>query len=165
MNGAQMHLIVNHVPVIGFPFALVLLALALARKSDELALVGYWSLVVLAVSTYMAVDTGGDAAHLVHALSGVNAAAIRPHAHAAHMAFYGGAVLAALALVGLFALRRSRAWLALCAAGTLALSVDLAYVAHLGGLIRHPEIASGFVAPAPAQNAVPARKNKLAEDK
>ena len=156
MNGAFWHLAVNHVPVVGAPYGFGLLAAALWRKSDDLARAGYLTLAGVALTTFVADQTGRPAAHLVRGLLGVSADMIRPHAHAAGRAVMTTGILGLAAILGLFPFRNSRAWLALVLAGSLAVSLQLAWVAHLGGLIRHPEIEmDGTAEPRAAPTATP----------
>jgi hypothetical protein len=148
MNAAFLHLAVNHVPVVGLPLIFLLLGAAAARRSRELAGAGFVGLALMAVASFAALKTGGAAHEFMDSIPGVQHPLIHAHGHAARWAWYGVLALGALGLGGLAALRRSAAFpLALTAAaalGALIVSADMGWVAHLGGLIRHPEIASDF---------------------
>jgi len=165
MNGAAWHLVVNHVPVIGYPFTFVLLVLSLLRKSDELSIVSYGALLVLAGATFASLRTGGPAAHVVRRFAEIVPETIHQHAHAADQGWYGAIALAVVGLAGLAFFRSARSWTVLAALGTLALSVQFGWVAHLGGLIRHPEIGGGplpaAVSQAPGTPSSPSKHDRL----
>ncbi|HEU4698455.1 MAG TPA: hypothetical protein VFS40_04705 [Gemmatimonadales bacterium] len=155
MNAAHLHLLLNHAPVFGVFFALVLLGLARLRRSDDLARVGLLALVASALAALAAMLTGDPAEHAVEHLAGVSEHAIHAHEEAAELAAVvtyvgGGAALAALAFFRRPALRRPLSGLALLIA--LAAFGLMARTANLGGQIRHPEIAG----PAPAAAATAA---------
>jgi hypothetical protein len=143
MNAAHLHLLLNHAPVFGVFFALVLLGLARLRRSDELARIGLGTLVISGLAAAAAMVTGEPAEHAVEHLAGISERAIETHEEAAELAAlatYAGAVIA----LGALLLRRRIAvagrlrLLALLAA--LAAFSLMARTAHLGGQIRHPEI-------------------------
>jgi hypothetical protein len=143
MNAAHLHLLLNHAPVFGVLFALVLLGLARIRRSEELARIGLGALVVSGLAAAAAMVTGEPAEHAVEHLAGISEPAIEAHEEAAELAAiatYAGAViaLAALALRRRIALAGHLRLLALVAA--LAAFGLMARTANLGGQIRHPEI-------------------------
>jgi len=43
MNGAHLHLLLNHIPVIGVPLGLLLLAFAFLRRSEEWKRAALWT--------------------------------------------------------------------------------------------------------------------------
>ena len=49
MNWVHIHLAVNHVPVLGTMFLLILLIVGLVRKSDDLKRIALWGFVLLAL--------------------------------------------------------------------------------------------------------------------
>jgi hypothetical protein len=144
MNGAFLHLAVNHIPVVGLPFCFLLLAAAVLKKSRDLLQAGFAAIVLVALITIVAFKSGGPAAHIVRDITGVTRESIHRHAEAADDVFAATEVLGAAALLCLWLVGRPRgvpnALTALMLAGTLGISIWLCYVAHLGGLIRHPEI-------------------------
>jgi uncharacterized membrane protein len=148
MNAAHLHLILNHIPVLGTAFGLTLLAWALIRRSEELKRVSLGVFIVVAlfgIPTYL---TGEPAEEAIEHLPGVDEHSIEEHEDAAKFAFAGVLVLGAAALGGLILFRRSRptpAWVAILVL-VLAVLVFAMMVrtANLGGLIRHPELGSDF---------------------
>ena len=61
MNGAYLHLVTNHVPVIGFPIVFLLLTAGAIRKSRDLVNAGLVGLVLLGIVTTVAWRSGGPA--------------------------------------------------------------------------------------------------------
>ena len=144
MNGAHLHLLINHLPVLGTFFGLALLAFAVWKGSDELrkAALGTFVIVALAaVATYL---TGDPAEHVVKGLPGVSAAMIERHDDAAGIALGGAVTLGVLALGELIWFRRGKPiknWFSTCALLAAILVTGLmAWTANLGGQIRHTEI-------------------------
>ena len=150
MNGAHLHLVLNHFPVILAPTGLVVLALGLFRRNAEFVKVGLGVIFVAALFTVPTYFSGEGAADKVGDLPGVNMDDIEHHAAVASQAFVviglaGIAALAALVL-GMRG-KRPPSWLVVTTLGlSLAASAWLGVTANLGGLIRHPEIRSATAA-------------------
>lgn len=141
MNEAQMHMLFNHLPVFGVIFCTLLLLYGLIRKSDELKKTALGALVVVALLTIPAYLTGEPAEHIVEHQAGVSEAAIHDHEEMAELTIWPMFVLGALSLSGLTILRKRQAFLMpLIFAGCLVISGMMAYTAHLGGLVNHPEL-------------------------
>ena len=151
MNGAQLHLAFNHIPVIGMPGCFLLFAAALWRKSRDLAEAGFAALLLLALLSIAAFKTGGPAAHLIHTIPGILRDQIHEHAEAADFGFWESEILGVLGLAGLWLMRGGKAaprkLVVGAAAGALFVTTVFLRIAHLGGLIRHPEISSDFSPP------------------
>ena len=157
MNGALVHLAVNHIPVVGIPIGFLLLAGGVLRKSRDLIQAGLVAFVGVALVTFVVYKSGGPAARIVRDMTGVTRETIHAHAEAAEDASVAIEVLGGAALLCLWLLTRPKgipnALTALMLAGALGLSIWLGVVAHLGGLIRHPEIEAGVQAPPGASSA------------
>jgi hypothetical protein len=147
MNGAHLHLLINHIPVLGTFFGLVLLALAAWRRSDELRKAALGTFVIAALAAVATYLTGEPAEDVVKGLSGVAGGLIERHEEAAGMALGGDIALGVVALGGLIWFRGSRPiknWFsALSLAGAILVTGLMAWTANLGGQIRHTEIRSG----------------------
>ena len=147
MNGAHLHLLLNHLPLLGTVFGLLLLLFSLWRKSAELQRVSLGVFVLTALSSVPAYLTGEPAEGVVEHLPGVAKAFIEAHESAALVAFAVGIATGIVALASLFLAWRSQqfpTWLTL-ATLFLALATGglMARAANLGGMIRHTEIRSG----------------------
>lgn len=148
MNGAHFHLLLNHLPVLGTAFGLLLLLFALLRKSDELKQVSLGVLVLTALSAVPAYLTGEPAEEIVENLPGVAKALVEQHESAALVALSAALATGVVALAGLWLARGNKplptwAMLATLFLG-LAASGLMARAANLGGQIRHSEIRQDF---------------------
>jgi hypothetical protein len=145
MSPVHLHLMLNHLPVVGALFALLLLAFAVFRASDELKKVALGALVIMALLAIPVYLTGEPAEELAEKLPAITESVIEPHEDAAKTAFALILAVGAVALLGLVVLRKKAVpqWFAI---SVLALSLPaagaLAWTANLGGKIRHTEIRS-----------------------
>ena len=147
MNGAHLHLLVNHLPVLGSLFAILLLIWSLIRKNTEIARAALGLFVVAALTGLAAYFTGEPAEHMAEDIAGVTESAIHTHEESAELATILLSGYGLFALGGLLYLRKHAAefprrlvnlalLLSLIPAGAMALT------ANQGGQIRHPEITS-----------------------
>ncbi len=146
MNPAHLHLVLNHLPVVGTLFVLLLLLLGIARQNDEIKKAALWFFVLVALCAIPAYLTGEPAEKALKGLPGVGENRIDPHEDFAKIALILVLAAGALALVGLIAFRARpvSVWFTLLIlAFSLAAGGALAWTANLGGQIRHPEIQSG----------------------
>lgn len=151
MDTIHLHLLLNHVPVLGTMLALALLLFALPRHNVARARDGLRLLVGLGIVAVVVFLTGGAAEDAVENLPGVSESIIETHEEAALAATIALGVLGVGALVALWRYR-ARAlprWVPLAGfAGTLVVAGLMGWTANLGGQIRHTEIRSGAVATA-----------------
>jgi hypothetical protein len=147
MNAAHLHLLTNHLPVLGTLFGLGLLLFALLRKSDELKKVSLGVFVIIALLAIPPYLSGEPAEHLVENIPGISKAFAEEHEEAAQFAFTGVVILGAASLFGLVWWRRGKivpSWFAtLLLLMALGVFGSMAWTANLGGKIRHPEIHGG----------------------
>ena len=151
MNQAHIHLIVNHVPIMGSLFAGVLLGVGLLRKNETLTRAGLVAVLAAGALCLPAQLTGEGAAEIAQNLPRVSRALIQNHAAAAELGFWALESAAALALFSLLLLKNASPkarWIAWLTLVTTALSFGLlARAGNLGGQIRHTEIREGFGTP------------------
>ena len=147
MNWAHLHLLLNHVPVLGTIFGLALLAWAVTRRNEveqRVALGVFLAVALLALPAYF---TGEPAEEVVENIAGVSKSVIHAHQNAALLSLIGVELLGLVALIGLYAARGSQALSAKVARTVLLLSLVtaglMARTAMLGGQIRHLEIQAG----------------------
>jgi hypothetical protein len=149
MNGAHLHLMLNHLPVLGVGFGLLLLLAARFRKSTDLTRAALVVFVLAAGAAGTAYLTGEPAEEAVEEVAAVTEQSIEQHEEAATAALVLTGLLGTGALFGLVGYRRQAlppAWFTGTALiGALVAGGAMAYTANLGGQIRHPEI-SGEVA-------------------
>jgi hypothetical protein len=155
MNAAHWHLALNHIPVVGTPFAVLLLGFALWKKRGELLGVCLGAMVLLAVLTAPAYFTGERAENYLmeETKVEVDESLVHPHEEAAEIAFIGIGVIGVIALGGLIAGRKATHPPRAVAGVVLILAIVecalLARAANLGGAIRHTEIRPAAGQPAP----------------
>jgi glucan phosphoethanolaminetransferase (alkaline phosphatase superfamily) len=143
MSLVHIHLLLNHVAVVGALVAVLLFAAALLLRdvvSTKFALAFTAGLAVVAIAVYF---TGEPAEDAVEHLAGVTKASIHEHEEAAELTTIVIGVLGGLSLLALLWLRSRRAprWMAAAGVvGTLAISALMGWTANLGGQIRHTEI-------------------------
>jgi drug/metabolite transporter (DMT)-like permease len=151
MSAVQLHLLVNHVPVLGSLAGVLLVLAGMLWRSEAVKRAGMAALVVAALGSVVASRSGEGAEHTARELAGVSRRQIHEHeelAEKANWVLLGAGVVAlgglAMSLRG--TQRRVPGW---ASAGVLVLGgvgfVLAALAAHQGGLIRHPELAPGGV--------------------
>jgi uncharacterized protein DUF6644 len=149
MNFAQIHLFLNHFPIIGTLVGLGLLLISLVGKNEGLRRA---SLIIFAAMSLLAIPTffsGTGAQGAIKKLPGVSEALIERHQGAAMLALLFMEVTGALSLIGLWksqgALRPARWNWSLSAVLLFSIVTAglMARVGTTGGDIRHPEIATG----------------------
>ncbi len=150
MNLTHLHLLLNHLPIVGSLCGLGLLAFALWRHSEDIKRAALGVLVISALVAIPAYLTGEPAEDGTRGLTGVSKSLIERHEEAAGVALGGVLTLGALGLVGLVWFRGKRpmpSWFGgITLAGALIVSGLMAWTASLGGEVRHTEIRSGAAA-------------------
>jgi hypothetical protein len=144
MNGAYVHLLLNHVPIFGLLFCLLALAAGLLRKSEEVARVALAGLVLVALLTLPVYFSGEKAEDVVKPLPEVSMDTVEEHEEAALPAVLVIEAAGILALGALLWGRRDTPlprWATIGALVVGAAGLGLAgRAANLGGQIHHPEI-------------------------
>lgn len=146
MNGAEIHLMLNHVPILGTLFVAGLLVYGLARGQDAVVRVALWAMVVVGlvgVATYL---SGEAAEEVVEEALDVSHDVIESHEHFAVWGLVATGIATLGAMAGLFVYRFrpiGRGFSILVLVLTIGAFGTLAYTAYLGGKINHPEIRSG----------------------
>ncbi len=144
MNGAHIHLLLNHIPILGSLFALCLLLYGIFDKSESVIKAALVTLVVTALVGIPAFLSGEEAGHVVDSIIGINKTAMEAHEEMAEIAFWSLMLNAAIALGTLLATRSSKmismplVWINVIL--LLVVFVLLARTGWLGGEIRHSEI-------------------------
>lgn len=145
MNGAHIHLMLNHFPLIGFVFSFVFLSWGLFRSSRSFLHAG---LAVLLISSAIAIPsylTGEGAEDVLKKRPGFSEKYVEAHESAAELALWSIGLTAAGALVAWRISSRSKdstgVFVAILALNLVSL-VLIGRVNNLGGEISHPEIRS-----------------------
>ncbi len=144
INGAQFHLLVNHLPVVGFIGATLTLIVAIVVTSTAIKKFVLGITVIAGLSALPAFWTGEPAEEVIEHLPGTDKALIHEHEEAAEFATIL-AVITGISAAGAFFLQsRKPESLTKTLPGVLILSLAtaaaMAKTAHEGGKIRHSEI-------------------------
>ena len=148
-SGAHLHLLVNHSPIFGSIFALVLLIASYFTSADTFRRTAFVILIATAIGG-AAADLSGDAAEeAIKGFPGVRRDVIHAHEEMADKAYILADILGVLALGGLVRWRRqpippSAALVAVLA--TAFVGGAFIYTGLLGGQIRHTEVRPGATA-------------------
>ncbi|MFI5234660.1 MAG: hypothetical protein ACHQXA_03025 [Gemmatimonadales bacterium] len=153
---AHFHLLVNHLPILGAPFVLLLLLWGMLARSRDLTRAALWLTLPLALAGFVADQSGDSAKHALRSASWVERPLVEEHEHRADLAEIG---LYAAAAAGVLALwwgrtRPADRWPAGLTAAVLFVAALLAaWTGLAGGVIRHTEIRTevpALSAPLPA---------------
>lgn len=153
MNDAHLHLLVNHLPIVGAMLSLPLFGLALLMPKDRGALRAAVLVAVFTALGGVAADlTGEPAEEVVEGLPDVTEDAIHEHEERAEVAVVTAVIGGLIAVGALVVSERKKAvhlpvtGLALLAA--VATAGTMAWTGQAGGPIRHTEIReAGLVKP------------------
>lgn len=146
MSPAHLHLILNHFPLIGFVFSILVLAVGLWRANQDFLRAGFLIIVVsglFAIPTFL---TGEPAEDMLEKSPGFSKELVEEHEKAADFALTFVEITAVAALASLvLSIKKGRAPKALVIATTVLNIFTLTVIArtnYLGGQISHPEIRS-----------------------
>lgn len=166
MTGAHLHLLVNHVPILGSFFALALLVASLWYAPDVLRRVALVLLVIVGMAAAAANYTGEPAEDAIRQFPGVFREVIHEHEEFAELAFYAAVALGLISLGALVRWRQEpmphRASMGVLA-GAAVVSGMMAYTGLLGGQVRHTEVRPD-AAPGDAL-MIESRRSAEADDK
>src|SRR5215813_9413990 len=153
MNLAELHLLLNHWPIIGSMIALAMFLVSIVGKRDELkqaSLALFALIALLAIPTFM---SGFAAQEALKESTDVSMDVVQSHEGAALLTFMSMEVAGAFSLFGLWRFSRDVKNPFLSRPGLMNVSAVLlfavvttglmAIAGNTGGDIRHPEILSG----------------------
>lgn len=154
MDPAHLHLLVNHVPILGTLFALVLGLYGAIRRQPAVVRAALLALVVSGAMSVVALRSGEGAEEAVERLPGVSERMIHEHEEAAEAANIAAVILALLAL-GVLVWKRKEPEIGplpttAVLIGAAIVFALMARTGNLGGQIRHSEIRPGTAQTLPA---------------
>jgi hypothetical protein len=159
MNLAYLHIVINHLPIMGVPIGVGLLALGAYARNEAIKRAALLVFVAIGIATLAVYLAGRGGEDFVEHLAGVSEDAIERHEHMAGIALFATEALALLSLV-VFARFGGPAMLSRGPEAVTARSVPgwavatvlvaglvtsgvLGYTGKLGGQIRHTEFVPG----------------------
>lgn len=145
MNAAHLHIVLNHIPVIGSAIAIFVLLIGLLKKSDDIKKVSAMILVLTALITIPVYVSGdGAQAKIEGNYEDVDEEFIDAHEDFALYSFIAMDIAGAVALAALFMFRKPKllpnSFAVILLLLMLAVNGMMAWTANLGGKIHHPEI-------------------------
>lgn len=149
MNGAHLHLAVNHLPII-FPIVgLLVMFTGFIAKSEAVKRTALLIFVLGALSTVAAMSTGEGAEEVVENISGVAKNYIENHEETAETFAILSYLLGGISLLALWVSFKQKRFAGIVAAGTALVAAVVLFFAQqtgtTGGEIRHTEIRSESV--------------------
>lgn len=149
MNWAHVHLILNHIPVLGVLFGLLLLAWGMVRGNESIQRVALATFFVAALVAIPVFLTGEPSEDAVEHLAGTAESAIETHEDAAVLSLISVELLGLIAVLSF--LRRRAGLSRYVMRAALVTSVVtaglMARTANLGGKIRHAELRGAAAQP------------------
>lgn len=144
MNGAHLHLLVNHIPIFGVTFGLIAMCWSIFRKSSELRFAAITLFIIAGGFGWLAMETGESAEDLLKTLPEMTKDWIHNHEEAAEVSNILTTITALSAIALVTTLKLKSAYTQkiqiLVLLFALLSSVAMARTAYLGGQIRHTEI-------------------------
>ncbi len=151
MDGAHIHLLLTHFPIVGTILGVLILAFGIYKKNQSVintALVTFVAMAVLTVPVFL---SGEEAEEVVEHMPGVSENIIEEHEELAEVAIWFMGLLGVMALAGLLADMKKLPFVKTLIMATFVFSIItfgvFAKVGNLGGKIRHPEIRNETTAP------------------
>lgn len=145
MDATHLHLLFNHVGILGILFSTLLLIAAMLVKSEILKRAAMVGLIIATVATGITMNTGEGAEESVENLQGISEATIHEHEESAETTIWLVGVCGLLSLVGIAFYFMSKSLPSIFYTVLLLLTLVASYMifntGRLGGLIRHSELS------------------------
>jgi uncharacterized membrane protein len=147
MNDAHLHLVVNHLPIVGLLIGILVLIAGLILNKTEVKLTALGIFIFSALASIAANYTGEGAEEVVENIPGMSETLIHTHEEHAETFLTLTLILGAVSLLGFTAAlkksKHTKLLMVLILLLALADGVLAKYVGTSGGEIRHTEIRSG----------------------
>jgi hypothetical protein len=144
MNLTQIHLIINHLPIIGSILGVLVLTHGIGVKSNQTIIAAYYIFVLCSAGAVIAYYTGEAAEESVEKIPGILDISIKRHEDFALVALISLITLGISSLIALFFTWKGSYLIKLFAFIILFISMVsfgiVARAGYLGGEIRHTEI-------------------------
>lgn len=144
MDAAHIHLVVNHIPILFTPLALIILIWGWMRDVKSYVRLSMWGFIIAGVFAYIAFQSGEGAEEIVEGVIASGEQFIHDHEEWAEWSLWGSLILGVLSIAGLYVDTYLQKLKKTLLVGIIILSSFnsgiLAYTAYLGGQIRHSEI-------------------------
>ncbi len=149
MNAAHLHLMFNHLPIVGLGFAILLNLFAVFWKNMEIKRLSCWFYILVAVLSVLSILTGDSAGDIIKSYPGISNDAIESHENWGYFFFYGLLANGIIAIAALWFSRKNASLMKKLNIAMLIVALLVAFLAFQtgmsGGMIRHPEIEQGIL--------------------
>ena len=146
MNDAHLHLLFNHLPIVGSLIGILTLAAGIFLKQPIVRKTAFGILVFSALVTLPAFFTGEGAEEIVEELPSISHNLIHEHEESAELALWLSEALGILALIAFYLEHIQHKFSGMANLFTLIFSigtfVSFAKTGNTGGEIHHPEISN-----------------------
>lgn len=151
MNEIHLHLLTNHLPIVGILIATPILLVGLILKKKDVVSTGIFTMLFSGIGAYIAHVTGEKAEHIAEDIPGITESLIEHHEEASQPFFLLMLAIAVISLLAIF-IKKSKPQLFSYASYFLAIAGIVACVLSYeagksGGEIRHEEIREGYILP------------------
>ena len=148
MNAAHLHLMFNHLSIVGLGFAILFNLLAIFRGGTELKKLSLWFYILNGLLSVLAILTGDGAGEIVKTYPGISNDVIENHETWGYIFFYGLIAIGVMAIGSLWFSRKNELLLKKLNIAMLVVALLAMFLAFqtgtTGGKIRHPEIEQGI---------------------
>lgn len=133
MIGAYPHLLVNHLPILGTIFGILILGTGMFLRNDTVKQTGLGTLVFAALSSALALLTGDPAGDIVKTLPGISETVIEYHENMAYLSLWiliPSGILSAMAFYSTWKREKAAKYMVIAAleSGIRSLVVNLRYL-------------------------------------
>lgn len=151
MNEAQLHLLINHFPILGTIFGLLILVAGVLLRNPSVKGTALGLFAFSALTTLVAMRTGEGAEEIVEQLPGISHDIIHHHEEHAEVFYWLSLSLGLLSLITLYFQQKQHRLLNVFYGLVFLLGLGTAVysypVGHSGGEIRHTEIREDHALP------------------
>jgi uncharacterized membrane protein len=152
MDQTHIHLLINHLPIIGSILGALVLAQALYTNNNQTKIAAYSIFIISAIGAGIAYLTGEAAEETVENIKGIVEATIEQHEESALFALISLIVLGVASIIGWYQIATKSLFERTTAFIILLISLIsfflVARTGYLGGQIRHTEITNNSAIPA-----------------
>ena len=146
MDLTHLHLLTNHLPILGTAFGALVLFYGIITKSRHTKIAAYLVFIVAAIGGIITFSTGEAAEEAVEAIAGISETAMETHEDAAKFSIILIYIMGILSLIGAFITAKEYRFFRIFAIAALLVSVitlgSVATTGFLGGKIRHTELGA-----------------------
>ncbi|MEQ9188747.1 MAG: hypothetical protein RLP15_13515 [Cryomorphaceae bacterium] len=147
MDATYIHLLTNHIPILGSLFGFVLLLIGMLLKNRTVEIVALSTILLSALFTLPAYFSGEEAEHVVEKIAGISEFHLEEHEEHAELTLWLMIISGLLALMSLVSFRFATHLTRIARGSTLVITgfafITMLPLANHGGKIMHSELRDG----------------------